>query len=106
MAKKAPQTLDYIRETDLPAFRRSQWFETAKTSIQIFLMSILALALFVFLILVILAGVTQYILPDTEGVRALSQLFSEIAGNAKAIALFALGFFFREYLTAKNINAK
>ena len=69
-------------------------------------MATLALALFVFLILVILAGVTQNFLPDTEGVRSLSKLFTEIAGNAKTVALFGLGFFFREYLNAKWVGGK
>jgi len=46
----------------------------------------------------------NYFLPDTDGVRALAQLFIEITTNAKAVALFALGFFFREYLTAKGLN--
>lgn len=102
MSKK-PTTIDDIRLTQLPAFRRTQWFETTKTAIQIFLMAILALALFVFLVLLIIAGISLHILPDTEGSRALSQLFVEIAANAKTVALFALGFFFREYLNTKNI---
>lgn len=103
MAKKT--TIDNIRETELPAFRRTQWFETAKTFIQIFLMSILALALLVFLVLLIIASVTENVLPDTAGVRALSQLFVEIAANAKAVALFALGFFFREYLNGASLGS-
>ena len=103
--RKQPTLVDSIPEADLPAFRRTQWFESAKISIQIFLMAILALALLVFLILIILAGVTQF-LPDTEGVIALSKLFAEIAGNAKTVALFALGFFFREYLNTKMISGK
>ncbi|MEK7551922.1 MAG: hypothetical protein AAB534_00750 [Patescibacteria group bacterium] len=99
-------TIDDIRSTELPAFRRIQWFETAKTTIQIFLMCILALSLLAFLILLIIAGVTQDVLPDIAGVRALSQLFVEIALNAKAVALFALGFFFREYLNNSKIAVK
>jgi len=94
MAKK---TIEFIRSTDLPAFRRTQWFETAKTIIQIVLMAMLALALLVFLTLLIFAGVT-HTLPDTEGTQALAKLFTEIAANAKTVVLFALGFFFREYL--------
>lgn len=100
--KKEPTLVESIREADLPAFKRTQSFETAKVLIQIFLMAVLALSLFVFLLLTITAGVTSGFLPDTEGVQALTKLFSEIAGNAKAIALFALGFFFREYLNAKK----
>lgn len=98
MAKK---DLDDIRSTELPAWKRSQWFETAKTCIQIFLMGIFALSLLVFLILLIIAGVTSW-LPDTEGSRSLSILFTEVAANAKTVTLFALGFFFREYLNAKG----
>jgi hypothetical protein len=107
MAKnpKSGTVVDSIPDSNLPAFRRTQWFETAKIAIQIFLMAILAFALFIFLILIILAGVTQ-ILPDTEGVRALSKLFTEIAGNAKTVVLFALGFFFREYLSARYVGGK
>ena len=105
--KKSPREfVDYIPETDLPAFRRGQWFETAKITIQIFLMWIFAIGLFTFLLLVILAGVTVNILPNTDGERSLSLLFQEIASNAKAVALFALGFFFREYLNAKLVNGK
>ena len=103
MAKKT--TVEDIRQADLPAFRRTQWFEYAKISIQIFLMGILALALFAFLILIIIAGVTEW-LPRTEGQQALLKLFVEIAANAKTVALFALGFFFREYLNAKGISSK
>lgn len=102
MAKPKPQIVESIPFADLPAYRRTQWFETAKTGIQIFLMWVFALFVFVFLLLTILAGVTSFILPDTEGVRALSLLFTEIAGNAKAVGLFAIGFYFREYLNAKN----
>lgn len=104
MAKKSTitTTLEEIRPADLPAFRRTQWFETTKTAIQIFLMAVLALGLLAFLILTILAGVTVNILPITDGTVALSHLFSEIAVNAKTVALFALGFFFREYLSLKN----
>lgn len=91
-----------IPEAVLQNFRRTQWFETAKTIIQISLMGVLAFALLVFLVLIILAGITQGLLPDTEGVHALSSLFAEIAGNAKTVALFALGFFFREYLNARG----
>ena len=107
MAKNPqPQAfIDTIPDADLQGFRRTQWFETAKVSIQIFLMGTFALALFIFLILIILAGVTQS-LPDTEGVRALSKLFTEITGNAKTVVLFALGFFFREYLNARLISGK
>ncbi len=102
--KVRPTIVDSIPETDLPEWRRSQWFETWLLIIQIILMIILAVALIAFLVLVILAGVTQHILPDTEGVRALSKLFSEIAINAKSVALILLGFFFRDYLNAKNLK--
>ncbi len=106
MAKKPPIVVEDFRPTEISAFRRIQWFETAKTIIQIALMSGLALALFVFVVLLILAGVTVGVLPQTEGVSALSNLFQEVAVNAKAVALFALGFFFREYLSAKSVNSK
>ena len=102
MPKPKPQIFESIPSADLPAYRRTQWFETAKTYIQIFLMWVFALFVFAFILLTILAGVTSYVLPDTEGVRALSFLFTEIAGNAKAVGLFAIGFYFREYLNAKN----
>lgn len=106
MAKKTTVTnVDEIRPTDIGSFKRTENFETAKTNIQIFLMGVLALALFVFLALTIVAGVTE-ILPNTRGVQALATLFEEIAANAKAVTLFALGFFFREYLIAKNSNNK
>ena len=106
MAKKADTTVEDIRPTELPAFKRSQRFEEAKNVIQIALMVMLAGALLIFLILLIVAGVTQYVLPDTEGVRALSKLFVEVAENAKTVALFALGFFFREYLNAKWVSGR
>lgn len=64
-------------------------------------MVVLALALCVFLVLIIIAGVTQSKLPDTEGVRALQKLFVEITSNAKTVVLFGLGFFFREYLNGR-----
>ncbi len=99
MSKKG--SLDDIRSTDLPSYKRIQWFETAKTIIQIVLMSVLVIALLIFLIFVILAGTSNF-LPNTEGVQALSRLFVEIAANAKAVVLFALGFFFREYLNANK----
>ena len=102
MAKKVVTTINDIRPIDLPAFRRNQWFETAKTIIQIVLMSVLVLALLVFLILVVMSG-TSNLLPVTDGTQALSKLFVEIAANAKTVVLFALGFFFREYLNGKNI---
>lgn len=105
MAKKTnPIDIDDIRPADLPAFRRAQWFETAKTGIQIFLMGVCALVLFAFFILLFLAGVTTRVLPQTDGVNALSQLFIEVTMNAKTVFLFALGFFFREYLNAKGLN--
>lgn len=104
MAKKQKQVFDNLSPADLNAFKRTEWFETTKLFIQIFLMSILALALTAFLALIILAGVSQNILPDIEGVRALTKLFVEISGNAKTVGLFALGFFFREYLAGKNIK--
>lgn len=103
--KQESKTLDDIPQTDLPSWRRSQLFETAKTVIQIALMAVIAIALCVFLILMIFAGVTT-LLPDTEGARALSKLFTEIAANAKTVVLFALGFFFREYLLTKGIGTK
>ena len=106
MVKKKPQAFDYAPDVNIRSFRRTQWFETAKTIIQIVLMGFLALAIAVFSVLIILAGVTQNRLPDTDGVKALSNLFIEITTNAKAVGLFALGFFFREYLTAKNSNRK
>lgn len=106
MAKRADTTVEDIRPTELPAFRRSQRFENAKNVIQIAMMVMFAVSLFIFLILLIISGVSQYVLPDTEGVRALSKLFVEIAENAKTVALFALGFFFREYLSAKLIGGK
>lgn len=99
---KKPQFIDIARDVDLRAFKRTQWFENTKTGIQIFLMAILAIALIAFLILIILAGVTQNFLPNTEGVQSLSKLFIEITTNAKTVVLFALGFFFREYLNSKN----
>lgn len=105
MAKKSPTIVEDIPPLDLRNFERTQWFETAKTIIQIFLMAILAVSLCAFLVLIILAGVTK-ILPDTEGVQALSKLFAEIAANAKTVAIFALGFFFREYLNARSVNNK
>ncbi len=100
MAPKNPVKVENLPPSVLNAFKRTQWFETAKTIIQIILMSIFALGLLCFMVLLILAGVSQNILPDTEGVRALSNLFAEVANNAKAVGLFALGFFFREYLKA------
>lgn len=106
MAKRPTITIDDIRFSDPQAFRRTQWFETAKTIIQIVLMSILVLALTTFLVLLIIAGVTQNILAQTDGVQALSKLFVEVAANAKTVVLFALGFFFREYLNARNIADK
>lgn len=105
MAKKK-QIFESMPFSDFSAYRRSQRFETVKNYIQIFLMAIMAIFLFVFILLIIIAGITVYILPDTEGVRALSKLFTEITINAKTVALFALGFFFREYLNAKGISEK
>jgi len=102
--KTKPTIVDSIPETDLPAWRRSQFFETGLLIIQIILMIILAFALITFLVFVILAGVTQNVLPDTEGVRALSKLFSEITLNAKSVALILIGFFFRDYLNAKDLK--
>lgn len=102
---KGKQTFEELTHADLSAFRRSEWFETSKLGIQILLMVALAIGLVVFLVLVILAGVTQGYLPDTKGVQALSSLFIEIASNAKAVAIFALGFFFREYLNSRNLKA-
>src|SRR3989344_8857328 len=101
MAKKPPIIVEDFRSTEISAFRRTQWFETAKIIIQIFLMGAFAIAVFVFLVLLLLTGVTSTIFPDTAGVRALSKLFEEVALNAKAVGLFALGFFFREYLHFK-----
>ena len=106
MAKsKNKQTFDELSPGNLSAFRRSQWFENAKLGIQIFLMIIGALVLTAFLILMVLVGVTQNLFPDTEGTRALSKLFTETTANAKNVALFAVGFFFREYLASKNIKS-
>lgn len=106
MPKKAkPAVIDSIPEADLPGFKRTQWFETTKTAIQIFLMAVFALSLTAFLVLVILAGVTN-VLPDTAGTQALTKLFVEIATNAKTVALVALGFFFREYLSAIKLGKK
>lgn len=112
--KKVKATIvDSIQETDLPAWRRSQWFENAKLIIQIILMAIISLALVIFLTLMLAAGVlpscsinSGLCLPDTAGVKALSTLFIDVVGNAKAIALFALGFFFKEYLNATGIGKK
>lgn len=85
MTKKSASKniVNEIPEASLFSFRRTQWFETAKIVIQIFLMGVFALALFVFLILVILAGVTQSLFPDTVGVRALITLFRELQGKKK-----------------------
>lgn len=104
MAKNRTKTsyVDYIPDADLPAFKRTQWFETSKIAIQIFLMCVFAVSLFAFILLIILAGVTNGVLSNTLGVRALSELFIEITANAKTVVLFALGFFFREYLNTKN----
>lgn len=99
--KKQTQKIEEFRHADINAFRRSQWFETAKTVIQIILMGALALTLCVFLVLIIVAGTSHY-LPETEGTKALMQLFIEISSNAKAVGLFALGFFFREYLNSNR----
>jgi hypothetical protein len=105
--RKRPRAyVDSIPDTNIQNYRRSQWFENAKIVIQIALMWALAVALIAFLILVLVAGITRAILPDTEGVQALSALFVEIAQNAKAVGLFALGFFFREYLLARGMNGK
>jgi Na+-driven multidrug efflux pump len=104
--KKQEQNIEEIRPTQLSTFKRTERFENAKNVIQICLMAILAIALFIFLILLILAGVTVRVLPDTEGVQALTQLFIEITVNAKTVGLFALGFFFREYLSVKGIPTK
>jgi len=97
-------SVDSIPEGSLQAFRRSQWFEDAKTYIQIFLMWVFAIGLVVFMLLTFGVGVAQYMFPDNEGTRALAHLFSEIALNAKAVFLFALGFYFREYINAKNTS--
>lgn len=97
------KSLEDLASSNLPAFQRIQWFETAKTIIQIVLMSALVVALLVFLTFVILAGTTN-LLPVTDGTQALAKLFVEIAANAKTVALFAIGFFFREYLNARNTS--
>lgn len=95
--------IDHIFSADLADFRRTQLFEDAKTTIQIFLMITLAAALFVFLSLTIIAGVFT-VLPDTEGTKALSKLFVDITLNAKAVGLVCFGFFFREYLSARKLG--
>ena len=77
MAKKPPVVVEEFRPTEIAAFKRSQWFETAKTIIQIFLMAILAVSLLVFLILVILAGVTVRFLPDTEAYGHFPNFFKK-----------------------------
>jgi|SRR3989344_2545272 len=93
--------IDNIAPANLENFRKNQ-FANAKTKIQIFLMWLLAWSLVIFLFLLILVGVAEDLLPPTEGVKALSRLFVEIAANAKAVALVCLGFFFREYLSSRE----
>lgn len=100
MAKRQPTIVHEIPLGQLSAYKRKQWFETAKIAAQIFLMWVLVVALLIFLVLIIVAGTTDY-LPNTVGVQALRTLFVEIAENAKTVVLFALGIFFREYINTK-----
>ena len=87
--RKRPRAyVDFIPDTNIQNYRRSQWFENAKIAIQIALMWALALALIGFLVLVLAAGITQGIPPGYGWAEALSALFVEIAQNAKAVGHF------------------
>ncbi len=112
--KVKPTIVNDIPSTDLPGWRRSQRFENAKLFIQVGLMAGASIALLTFLALIFYAGIFPYCytdikywcIPDTLGTHALSALFVDIAANAKAIALFALGFFFKEYLSGAGNGKK
>lgn len=78
--------------------KRLEWIEDAKAKATSFLISFFATTLIIFVILIFITGLTNFI-PDNEGVQALKKLFNDIVNNAKTIFLITLGFFFRDYLS-------
>lgn len=78
-------------------FARQELQKDARNIIKIILMGFFGVMIIFFIVLVFMAGIYPSVLPQSEGVAHLEDLFGLIVTNSKIILLIALGYFFREY---------
>ena len=87
-----------LSESEIRRTQGESFYARALILLRVVLLGALGVFFIFFLIALFIAGVAPQYLGESEGARALQNLFVQVASNASDLALIFLGFFFRDYL--------